>query len=591
MPLPGITIDDRSTRDIDDAIWLEPEGAGYRVLVTIADVAKQVVPGSSLDKTARERTATQYFATGNSPMLPRSLSDFTCSLWPGKLRKVLAVEMLLDESLSIQDVKVSKGKLVSKAKLSYDQIPGILADEKNPHHTVITLAKKVSFGLLLRRRANGAMVLYDLATGWVTAEEGHVRKLVKREDTVGYILIQELMILANQALATWASKAGIPIIYRNHQGHVEEEDRQALLRQIEEAANTPLANLEYIRQRTYTMMQRAEYGGTPKGHFGLNLPMYTHFTSPIRRYADLVTHQQIRASLKGEKLPYTETEIEEIAVGITQRLNDEEIRRSEQAKAVAEKKATAAIELRRLDGLIPKEFERVTKVQVRSGEDAHPNFIEAFTRRLEQNNVPVICLTFVLASAPETEGWTFLRAKIIEWLTAHPEVAISISTMAQQTHGWPAIEFNEKSEGADHMKTFQAQAKLMRESDSEPIVGPWCPGSTMKVARQYAMVTHFAILYGISPPVFEPVRSEPPPKKVVKEDLAGKHPVAILGEWCAKQKRGEPVYTFSQSGPPHRPEIQCTVQVEGISRVGKAHSKADAKTLAATSAIGALKIV
>lgn len=577
--VPGVTVDDRRTHDMDDAIWVEPLDDGYKILVSIADAARAVPPGSELNDMALERLGTQYFWTGNSPMLPWALSERKLSLWPHKPKKTVTVQLTLTAELALTDIQVYRSTLTSKAKLAYDQLPSLVNDTSNPLQPMLALARKIAEGLLVKRRAAGAMVLYDLNHGWVACEEGHVRQLLSVEDTFGYIIVQEMMILANMGLAIWAEAQGIPILFRNHEGKRETINREELMAQIEEAAHTPLATLEFLRQKTHLLLERAQYGGTPKGHFGLNLTRYCHFTSPIRRYPDLVTHQQVRAFLRGDPLPYTGEQLEELGVSLTQRIEETFQRRAEAAKNKANARADKNIEARRLDGLLPKEFERVTKVQVRSGEAPHPHFVEAFLKRVGAN-LPSICLTVVLIQAPLTEAWLPLRKAILEHLQRHPEEAVTVVTMAQQIASWPPISFTTDVVGVTHTST------AMLPGD-EPVVSPAYAGLTRKETRQYATVGLLHVKYGFAPPQYKAPKAAvvAPPKPLV---TAGKHPVSILGEWSQRQKISPPEYTFTQEGPPHAPQFVCTARVGGLERQGKAGAKGDAKVLAATALIGAL---
>jgi ribonuclease R len=539
---------------------------------------------------AYERVGTQYFNTGNSPMLPRELLEHKLSLWPNRPKKTMTVKIELAQDLSTKTISVFRSTLESSARLTYDQIPALLGDESQ---TMLRAAKKLADGLLAKRRANGAMVLYDLNNGWVTSEEGHVRQLLQRTDTVGYIIVQELMILANAAVADWAIAKGIPILFRTHQGKEEGPDRTELLKQVEDALHTPLADLAFIRQKTHMLLEKAKYEGRPRAHFGLNLPAYVHFTSPIRRYADLVTHQQIRAHLKGEKLPYTEEDCQRFGEYITNKVEEMQRARGENAKTKAERKANRAIEHRRLDGLFPKEFERVTKVQVRSKEDADLVFVEGFMSRLERDEVPLICSALVLAQAPDMENWVVLKHAIIRHLGRFPERAISLHGVVKQGgFGWPDLAHEIVSEGPPHAPMFKVVAKLMFD---EPFVGIEYTSFNSKVAKQCATVALFAQMVGAPVPEIKTPPPPPPPPQPKKKPTAqfdlGKHPVAALMEWCQATKAASPAFSFEQSGPPHMPEITCTVRIAGVTRSAKAKSKQDAKSLAAAAAIGVLSKV
>ena len=370
----GITIDSEQTRDIDDAIWIEVHGSDgwWHILVSIADVSEDIRPGTKMDSRAREMVVTKYFRSGNSPMLPRHFSEDQLSLWPGKPRKTVTVDIAVGPPprLEIQNVTIYPSTLTSLGRVTYDKIPGILErKEPSPEYDVISIGCKMALSLLDRRRKAGAMVLYDLNNGWVTTEEGFLKRIEKKEETIGYILIQEMMVLANAQVAEYAVKNDIPVLFRNHMAMSAAPDRSILLQQMQDAITTPMADLEVVRQRTHLLMGRANYGDSLLGHYGLNLPAYLHFTSPIRRYADLITHRQLRAHLEGKPLPYTKKDIAEVADHINDVIELDRERANMHFKTKDEEKAHRAIDARRLDGLDAVQFERVTKVEARSGSD------------------------------------------------------------------------------------------------------------------------------------------------------------------------------------------------------------------------------
>lgn len=235
-----VTIDNQRTRDMDDAIFVHESAEGWTVRVAISDVSQVVTPGSVLDFQARNLGATQYFATGNSPMLPHRLSEDELSLRPFKNRKALVVEILLSPELEILSTRITLEKVMSLAKLNYSEIHEIVDNSEHPHSQLIQVALKLSKGLLTKRRAQGALVFYDLNTGWVTTEDGSLKQLKNRLDTVGYILIQELMILTNVAVALYAVEKDIPMLFRNHEAKIAAPSHEVLLQQISDAVRTPV---------------------------------------------------------------------------------------------------------------------------------------------------------------------------------------------------------------------------------------------------------------------------------------------------------------------------------------------------------------
>lgn len=586
--VPGLTIDDVSTRDIDDAIFIERLSNGWKILVSIADVGRDVPLGSEVDLYAYNRTATRYFATGNSPMLPRTLAENLLSLWPKVARFVLTIEAVLDESFGIQHVEVYEAGIRSQAKLSYDQIPAILAAEDHPHHKLVKDARGVALGLLNKRREAGALVMYDLNNGWVTTEEGSIRKLANKDEVIGYVIIQEMMILANAAVATFGVNRGIPLLFRNHEAYEgQPPDRQKLIDAITQAAQGPIEGLDALREQTHKALKRATYGATLLGHFGLNLPAYLHFTSPIRRYADLVNHRQIVALLRGEDLPYTVDQLEAIGQHLTQRAEQQRLGRSESEKDRAEQRAQKALDARKLDGLNAKDFERVVKVEARRGqEDASDAFCDAFVRRLQEGRVPLICMTVLFGEAPQDlPRWTELRQKTLDWLETHPEDAVSVLTLGVQNVGWPEAAFTTTDVGQAHEKTFFALGRLGEHAFQGV-------AKSSKLAKQRAAVGLVALLGGLVPPLFEPVPVGPVAKTAPLPPMpeTGDNPVGRLQEFCQQRSKPMPVYAFEQKGPDHLPVITCKCTFGNIEKVAVAASKKEAKKLAAQAILSELRI-
>lgn len=546
-----LTIDDRSTRDIDDAIEVHESEAGWIVNVAIADAAKRVTPGSEHDLEARARGATRYFATGNSPMLPRDLAEEKLSLWPHKHKNTILIQMRLSPDLQVFWKGLNVGTICSAVKLSYQEIPEILKLPDNAYHGQISAAKKLAFGLLEKRRANGSMVFYDLNNGWVTTEEGALKQLKTREDTIGYVIIQELMILANQVVATVAVENDVPILFRNHEARSAMPEREALMRQIAEAAQTPIIDLESLQKRTQILLGRATYGSTLSGHYGLNVPAYTHFTSPIRRYADLVNHQQLRAFLTDKPLPYDKVKLEEIAQHLQDLADKERESAYEYFKDKAEKRAVRRSNARMLDGLSAKDFERVVKVELRSGEEPSEGLVEATARRLADGTMPPICMTVILM---QPTGWMDLKKAVLAHLTQNPHDSVSLLAQAPTLGDWPEVIYEGKQEGPAHAPVFHCRAWLQTGISTEPV-----RGKTAKEAKQRAATTLLALLHGLEPPAFQNAPEVKPEAPKAKPEVdPNKNPVSAIMEISQATKQPPPAFAFRLSGPAHAPVVTCT---------------------------------
>jgi ribonuclease R len=309
-----ITIDGADARDFDDAVFAEPGPHGYRLIVAIADVAHYVKPDSGLDRSAKERGNSCYFPDRVVPMLPEELSNGWCSLKPGEERGCLFVEMHIDVHGHKQSHKFGRGLMRSHARKTYEQVQAEFED--NPEHHEHLFAAYTA--LAQARRERGTLELDLPERKVVLGADGQVESVAPRPRLDSHKLIEEFMILANVCAAEELERLRLPCMYRVHAPptpekldnlrnflatleislkagdvlHPRDLDRVLLLVAGTEAA--PLVNETMLRAQS-----QAEYSPDNIGHFGLALSRYAHFTSPIRRYADLLVH---RALIRGLKL-------------------------------------------------------------------------------------------------------------------------------------------------------------------------------------------------------------------------------------------------------------------------------------------------
>jgi ribonuclease R len=323
--LPLITIDGEDARDFDDAVWCEQVRGGWRVIVAIADVGSYVAPGSALDREAQLRGTSVYFPNRVLPMLPEALSNGLCSLNPGVDRLTLACEMRVTSEGKVTRARFFEGVMRSAARLTYTQVAAYLA---NPHarheREVVALGEMLTqlhalYRVLHRARLNRGALDFDAPELKVRFDaEGRVAALVEYSRNDAHRLIEELMVAANVQAARFLKKHRIPTLYRVH-GQPEEdrleqlrtflngfgielpkgrdlepEDLSAVVKRV--AGNDEARLIETVIVRS---MPQAVYQPANIGHFGLALPEYVHFTSPIRRYPDLMVHRGIRHVLHG----------------------------------------------------------------------------------------------------------------------------------------------------------------------------------------------------------------------------------------------------------------------------------------------------
>lgn len=595
----GITIDDVSTRDIDDAIWVEKTAEAWTAWVSISDVSKYVPLGGPEDVGAKEMVATKYFARGNSPMLPLRLSEDELSLWPHKPKRAMTVEVKLPLDLGEPTFSIYRSRLISQAKLSYGMIPESLTPEFQPADErtaklagVVKLAAELAMGLLEQRRKNGAFAFYDLNNGWITTEEGFLRQIEDHRDAMGQIIVQEMMILANVCVAKWAVQNEIPVPLRNHTARMAAPDRADLMKQLNDALRTPMANLDLVRQRVHMLLDKAEYGVALQGHYGLNVPCYLHFTSPIRRYADLVTHRQVRAALKGEPLPYTRDQIDWECQYINETLRAEAEEVKERAKERAEDRARSVMSARQMAGMYAKDFERVCKVWARSSEETPEELVEAFQMRLEQNLVPLVCMTVAFGEAPQVPVWQRIRRMLMEHFGSKPHDAVSMITMGEQLSFWTAPVWTFERSGPPHVPVVRIEASWEKVDIVRDVAG------SKKRAEQEVAVLLVAKRAGMDPPQFvadaaptplaTTTTTPTPPKKAFVFDMT-KDPISLLMEYCQAHSMAPPEFVFDQKGPAHTPTITCTATCAGKHSTARSSSKQDAKRSAAIALIAQVR--
>jgi ribonuclease R len=314
--LPLVTIDGEDARDFDDAVFAEPDGAGFRLVVAIADVAHYVQPASALDREAWKRGNSCYFPDRVVPMLPEALSNGWCSLRPDENRGCLFVEMRIDAAGRKLAHVFGRGLMRSVARLTYTQV-----QELHDSHadTVLPIAPLYAAfrALLAARTARGTLDLDLPERKVVLGEDGKVASVQPRPRLDSHRLIEEFMVLANVCAAEELERLAQPCMYRVHAPPSDEklENLRAFLRQfdiglppgntihprdldrvLQKVAGTEQAAL--VNETVLRSQSQAAYSPDNIGHFGLALARYAHFTSPIRRYADLEVHRALIAGLK-----------------------------------------------------------------------------------------------------------------------------------------------------------------------------------------------------------------------------------------------------------------------------------------------------
>ena len=335
--LPLVTIDGEDARDFDDAVYCEPKKrGGWRLIVAIADVSHYVLPNSPLDVEAYERGNSVYFPNHVVPMLPEKLSNGLCSLNPHQDRLCMVCEMQVGKDGEIGKFQFYEGVMHSHARLTYTQVARVIAERHaeqeegeeatSSRHQFANVLPQIDAlhdlyqVLHARRNDRGAIDFDSQETRILFDAQRKISQIIPVARTDAHRLIEECMLAANVCAAEFLSKSKLPALYRVHLGPSEEkltalreflgelglalsggddpqpEDYQRLLRSV--ANRTDAAVIQTVLLRS---MRQAMYQRDNDGHFGLAFDAYTHFTSPIRRYADLMVHRAIRGLLRSKR--------------------------------------------------------------------------------------------------------------------------------------------------------------------------------------------------------------------------------------------------------------------------------------------------
>jgi ribonuclease R len=325
--LPIITIDGETARDFDDAVHVAKTRTGYRLIVAIADVAHYIKKGSDMDKEAIERGTSVYFPNKVVPMLPEKLSNHMCSLMPHTDRLALVAEITFDKQGNRKKTSFYEAVIHSHRRCTYTEVAKLLSNPKNEatdpdplflRH--LNIMAELAQRLHALRRQRGS-IDFDLPEPVVVLGiTGELAEIVKRERNQAHEIIEEFMIAANEAVADFFSTKEIPTLYRVHDKpdaqkmerllymlqelgiHMEKPEEitpdwcQSILQKVKGANQEYLINTMLLRS-----MRQAVYQPENIGHFGLASTDYLHFTSPIRRYPDLIVHRILKANLKRRK--------------------------------------------------------------------------------------------------------------------------------------------------------------------------------------------------------------------------------------------------------------------------------------------------
>lgn len=368
-----ITIDGVTAKDFDDAIFVEETKSGFKLIVAIADVSHYVKVGTRLDSEAYEKGTSVYLSNYVCPMLPEELSNGLCSLNPNVDRLAFACEMHIDHEGEVKNFEFYEAVMNSHARVTYGEAQEIIdgGEVKEHKHVyeVIKSAETLAHVLNKKRMKEGSVDFDVPAVKVLVDDSGAPVELVMEERIFSNRLIEELMLITNISAAKFLANKGIPQLYRVHDEPDKEKlsslkvilnsflkisfgrvrsshDFQEVSEKLQEIEDKQVRNI--AQSFVLRSMKQAQYSSENVGHFGLGFSHYSHFTSPIRRYPDLVIHRQIKSALSGKYPRYAEEDVNQMGAILSA---------AEQRAVKAERKVTSIKKTRYMEKFLGEEFE------------------------------------------------------------------------------------------------------------------------------------------------------------------------------------------------------------------------------------------
>ncbi|MGV9869971.1 RNB domain-containing ribonuclease [Rhodococcus koreensis] len=608
-----LMIDSTNSRDRDDAFAVTPlaEGRGWAVEVHIAGVADVVELGSVADEQAFLRAETRYLRDRTVPMLGHS-AEQAATLTADAVRTSLRVTGTVTTDGRLIDTAIGRGQIPSGrcAPVDHAQVPGILTNPAHPLHVQLVAADAAAQVLLGARRDGGALAFYDLTRGWATNEDGAIVPIAAELRTVAYVIVQELMIATNEAVALWCVEQGLPILFRNHRPNPVAGPADELMTEIAAAAGDP-GLFAKLRGRLLSTLRAATYDPTVHGHHGLRLSAYTHVTSPLRRVADLINQRIILAHLDHSPTPYTGEQLAALGADLNRRTRQAREAKKNHFKHADHRLVTqeAARDLTALDA---RTFHKVLKSAAATG-TLREEIAAELARRVDADLLTAPDIAVLIDAADPT--WLPLQLRILDTLAdTHPEMGPSVVSVWRQTHpDQPPTDVETRQNGAAHHPLFAARATHLG------VRGPWTIAAAKKPAEQAALWAGLrAQLTGTDhpdtdpewpaapqnpQPVAPPTSADPgpaispPPHDTTgpavfnldgaKKSKALSNPIAWLMSLAQNSNQAPPEWEIRTDGPAHAPRFTATVSLAGRTATAEATAKTVAKTASAAALVEA----
>ena len=498
-------------------------------------------------------------------MLPPSLTFNTLALSAENKRPSIVLTIPLTKTFKAGSPTIQVMPVKNLRRMTYEKV-GEIIDGDDPKFNGLRQLWIVAVGLSERRRSLGGLSLCNLTNCLLTDEDGKLRQFEK-SSFKGHTIVQEFMILANATFAEHLAKAGISFLFRNHRPQTF-ADRTALLNDLDLVAGGGL-DPNIAASRAGLSMQPAALSTDLGGHFGLNLPVYGWFTSPIRRYADLVNQRIILANLGRKPSPYTVPALNGIADTLNTIAAIAAADKSESLKRMAEFRALETLVSGKVTAATMSEFGVILKSVCLSREMSQ-SFLDDLETRLADDTLTGKHLARLLTFEGERAGE--VRDRVIRHLMQGPHRAPETLVYFQTTKGWGGCAFTtiEKSQNGSPCFTSVATVTV---SPDQVAAAPAATSSTKKLAEQRALTLSLAAIFGVNPeegfagPAPYPAgaggdEAARPPAGTEGRGDPGRASKSTLNELCQRKRWPPPEYSVTSSGPHHAPLFHATVHVK-----------------------------
>jgi ribonuclease R len=500
-------------------------------------------------------------------MLPRLISEDKLSLLENQTRFTITFSITLSRDLEISKKEIRKTYLKNRRRLNYALVDYILeSSPDDPDYQFLNDCYVIARRLLDKRRQNGALVIFDLQRMLFTNEEGLLIKLNPEDAHKSYIIIQEFMILANAAVAELAAENEYLFLFRNHTARQTTPDRNEIIEQLKTAAVQP-KQLNSLIKRSELWFNKAKYEQKLAGHYGLNLPAYTHITSPLRRAADLVNHNLLKSQLWDQQIEFSKEELQSISSEINSLLLKQAAEKKEIFKEQSRKQTQTKITIGNSDSLIKlgnNEFKKILKEICRNGA-LTKDFEDALLARFNENKIGVDQIAILLFETKNIdESWKHIRAKALETSLTAASYSLQLLHYLEQTGVLNNLQIDVKE---DQSHFF---ARIVASLENKPLSTPkYSFGNNKKDARN-ASANEFLKHYIEKTLNAETETAEPelPVFNLLSENIIPDDEIPIenyvgqLMEFCMNNSQTMPEFEFSQEGVSHSPAFTCICKLK-----------------------------